>query len=100
LTLQFSGTREMCDHFCLNVNILRKTAVLHLTLTLFCSWGCAKLRLYLTFPQASHTPLSTLARYNMYNNVPIDVQLLNMVLLWCHSLWFKCDHSKIQVLPR
>jgi hypothetical protein len=36
---QFSGTGGTCDHFFLNINILGKTAVLHLAH--FCRWGCA-----------------------------------------------------------
>jgi hypothetical protein len=32
------GTGGTCDCFSLNVNILGKTAVLHLAL--FCGWGC------------------------------------------------------------
>jgi hypothetical protein len=39
----FLGTGGNCDHFSLNVNILGKTAVLHLAH--FCGWGCAKLSL-------------------------------------------------------
>jgi hypothetical protein len=35
MTLQFSGTGGTCEYFCLKVNILRKTAVLHLAH--FCS---------------------------------------------------------------
>jgi hypothetical protein len=38
-------TRETCDHYSLNINILGKTAVLHFPLTLFCGWGHAKLSL-------------------------------------------------------
>jgi hypothetical protein len=35
------GTGGTCDCYSLDVTILGKAAVLHFTLTPFCSWGCA-----------------------------------------------------------
>jgi hypothetical protein len=40
-------TRETCNHYSLNINILGKMAVLHFALVLFCGWGHAKLSLKL-----------------------------------------------------
>jgi hypothetical protein len=35
-----SMTGGTCDHYCLNINILGKAAVLHFALPHFCSWVC------------------------------------------------------------
>jgi hypothetical protein len=40
-------TRETCNPYSLKVNVLGKAAVLHFALTHFCSWGRAKLSLWI-----------------------------------------------------